>query len=156
VKTPLERIRWVMKERGWNESQWAKAAQLKERSNLNKLIKRLIARPGEVPGDIKTFVKLADAANVSLDWLLLGRGTPDVDGATTVLDDSKYPTRSRVVLIGRLLDFPDAAIDAVIKFDAGDADPGRDFWLQLLLGKRAEFSIVRPPPEPSEPPQLGH
>ena len=152
MKTPLERIRWVMKERGWNESQWAKAAQLKERSNLNKLIRRLIARPGEVPGDIKTFVKLADAARVSLDWLLLGRGTPEID--SVVPDDPKYPTRARVVLIGKLLDFPQAAIDAVLTFDAGPNDPGREYWLGLLLGKRAELSIPQPP-KSSEPPQLG-
>lgn len=150
MKTPLERIRWVMKDKGWSERKWANEAKLKEPSNVNKLIRRLIAKPGEVPGDIKTFVKLADAAGVSLDWLLLGRGTPYAE--STVPDDPKYPTRARVVLIGRLMDFPKAAIDAVLAFDAGDQDPGRDYWLQLLLGKRAEFSL---PPRPSEPPQLG-
>ncbi len=153
MKTPLERIRWVMNDKQWSERKWAAEAKLKEPSNLNKLIKRLKDRPDEVPGDIKTFVKLADAAGVSLDWLLLGRGTPYAE--PVVADDPKYPTRAKIVMIGRLMDFPQAAIDAVLAFDAGATDPGRDYWLRLLLGKQAEYSIPQLP-RPSEPPQLGH
>lgn len=153
MKTPLERIRWVMKDKGWSERKWATEAKLKEPSNLNKLIKRLKERPDEVPGDIKTFVKLADAAGVSLDWLLLGRGQPYT--GPSIADDPKYPTRAIVVAAGRMMDFPQAAIEALLAFDAGPDDPGRDYWFRLLDGKRTEFSLPQLP-KPSEPPQLGH
>ncbi len=130
----------VMKLRGWNESQWAKEAGLKERSNVNKLLKRMAELNGEVAGDIKTFKRLADAAGVSLDWLALGRGAPNLQ-TFTVPNDPKYPTRPSVIVAGYLMGYPKAAIDYVLGFDAGPTDPGQDYWLQLLLGKRAEFSV---------------
>lgn len=143
VDTPLKRMKKAMKMRGWNESQWAAAAGLKERSHVNKLLKR-IAETGEVAGDMKTFVKLADAANVSLDWLLLGRGQPvPVDLAVT--EDAKYPTRASVVWVGKILDLPQDVVDFVLNFDAGPSDPGADFWLQLLLGKRNELAVRKSP-----------
>lgn len=139
VETLLDRIRLVMQMKGWNESQWAKLAELKERSNVNKLIKRLEANPGEIVGDLKTFAKLAKAAGVSLDWLVLGRGSADLV-TFTVVDDPKYPTRPNVIFAGYILRMPQAAIDAVQAVDAGPTDPGRDYWLHLLLAKRAEFA----------------
>jgi hypothetical protein len=143
VETPLDRIRWVMKVKGWSESQWAKEAELKERSNVNKLIKRMVENPGEIVGDMKTIAKLADAAKVSLDWLVLGRGAPSI-ATFRVADDAKYPTRPSVLVAGHILGFPEAALAAVEAFDAGPVDPGADYWLQLLLGKRAEFSVPQP------------
>jgi hypothetical protein len=143
VETPLDRMRWVMKARGWNESQWAKAAQLKERSNVNKILKR-IEDTGEISGDMRTFVKLAAAAEVSLDWLLLGRGAPQV-ASLSLPDDPKYPARMGVLLAGFFLGVSKEVLDAVVAFDPGPADPGTDFWLQLLLGKRAEFTVKQAP-----------
>ncbi len=140
METPLDRIRWVMKARNWSESQWAKEAGLKERSNVNKLIKRMVENPGEIVGDMKTIAKLAEAAKVSLDWLVLGRGAAAI-ASFSVPDDPQYPTRPSVLVAGHIMGFPGEAIAAVQTFDAGPVDPGADFWLQLLIGKRAEFSV---------------
>jgi len=139
----------VMRLRGWNQSQWAKAAELKERSNVNKIIKR-IKKTGEVSGDMKTFVKLADAAKVSLDWLLLGRGQP-VPAGFDVPEDGKYPARPGIVFVGQILGFPQEALDFVLAFDAGPCDPGTDYWLQLLLGKRNELTVRQPPQSGQSP-----
>lgn len=142
VETALQRMQRVMEMHGWSESKWAEKAELKERSNLNKIIKRM-RETGEVSGDMKTFVRLADAAGVSLDWLLLGRGLP-VPASLGVIDDGKYPTRPAVLFVGQLLGFPQEVIDFLKAFDAGADDPGADFWLQLLLGKRNEVAARQP------------
>ncbi len=138
---------WVMAAKGWSEREWARQAGLKEPSNVNKLLKRAKEDPDRIPGDINTFAALAKAADVHLDWLALGRGTPvstDLN-VTQIPDDPKYPTRPSVIAAGYLMGFPAAAISAVAAFDAGPIDPGQDFWLQLLLGKRAELSRAAAP-----------
>jgi len=142
VKTLAERMRWVMSAKGWTEREWARKAQLKEMSNVNKLLRRAEENPLRIPGDANTFAALAKAAKVSLDWLALGRGTPVPVGVdvTNVPDDPKYPTRPGVIAAGYIMGFPSIAIDAIAVFDAGPLDPGQDFWLQLLLGKKAELS----------------
>ncbi len=138
MKTIAERMRWLLKIKGWTEREWARQAGLKEASNVNKLLRRAEERPDRIPGDANTFVELARAAGASLDWLTLGRGAPFVD-SLNVPDDPKYPTRPSVIAAGHLMGYPQAAIQAVIAFDAGPTDPGQDYWLHLLLGKRNEI-----------------
>jgi hypothetical protein len=137
-------MRWVMEAKGWSEREWARRAELKEMSNVNKLLKRAEIDPERIPGDANTFAALAKAASVSLDWLALGHGSPvpaDLN-VTNIPDDPKYPTRPGVIAAGHMMGFPPTAIAAIATFDAGPVDPGQDFWLQLLLGKRAELSRV--------------
>lgn len=147
VETILARMKFVMKLRGWSESEWNRRAEMKERSNLNKLLKRLETHPDEFPGDAKTLQKLADAAGVTMDWLALGRGTP-LAADFVVSDDARYPSRPGVALAAFLMGFPRKAIDALLAHEFAGADPGADYWLQLALLERAKVT-------PPSVPQLG-
>lgn len=133
-----------MKLRGWSESEWNRRAGLKERSNLNKLLKRLAVEPEVFPGDAKTLQGLADAAGVTMDWLALGRGQP-LAADFVFKDDARYPSRPGVALAGFLLGIPRPAIDAVLAHEVPGGDPGTDYWLQLLLLERAKLGHVSAP-----------
>ncbi len=101
-------MRWVMDAKGWTEREWARQAELKELSNVNKLLKRADEHPDRIPGDANTFAALAKAAKVSLDWLALGRGAPvpaDLD-VTNIPNDPKYPARSLAVAAASLMSIP--------------------------------------------------
>jgi len=139
VETILERMEFVMKLRGWSQSEWNRRAQIKERSNVNKLLKRLEANPTEFPGDAKTLQKLADVAGVTMDWLALGRGAP-LAADFVIADDPLYPSRPGVALAAFLMGFPRQAIDAVLAHQLAGPDPGPDYWLQLALLERAKVA----------------
>lgn len=147
METILDRMKWVMKLRGWSEREWARQAKLREETNVNKLLKQLRDKPDELVGDAKTFAKLADAAGVTMDWLALGRGVP-LAADFVVGDDARYPSRPAVALAGFLMGFPQGAIDAVLAHELSGPDPGPDYWLQLLLLERAKLT-------PPSVPQLG-
>jgi transcriptional regulator with XRE-family HTH domain len=136
----------VMKLRGWNQREWARRAQLKEESNVNKLLKRLESHPDEFPGDARTLQKLADVAGVTMDWLALGRGAP-LAADFVVADDPRYPSRAAVAVAGLLMGFPKDAVDAMLAIDliGESADPGADYWLQTLLAERAKLASQHAP-----------
>lgn len=146
MATIFDRMKWVMKLRGWSEREWARQAKLVEETNVNKLMKRLKENPSEFPGDASTLQKLADAAGVTMDWLALGRGEPLASDAV-FRDDPRYPSRPAVALAGFLIGFPKAAIDAMLNHELAGAsvDPGADYWLQVLLLERTKLSSTLAP-----------
>ncbi|HKY41353.1 MAG TPA: hypothetical protein VJN18_35715 [Polyangiaceae bacterium] len=139
-------MRSVLKLRGWTEREWARQAELKEESNVNKLMRRLETNPDEFPGDARTLQKLADAAGVTMDWLALGRGAP-LAADFVIGDDARFPSRPAVAFAGFLMGFPRSAIDAMLELElvGVGADPGPDYWLQVLLLERAKLT---PPAAP--------
>jgi len=150
VETVVDRMRLVMKLKGWSESDWARAAELKERSNVNKLLVRMAKDPTRLAGDVNTFAKLANAAGVSLDWLALGVGVPTPD-VVSFAKDPHYPTRARVLIGAFLMGFDRQILDAVLAHNEPAADPGWEYWLRLLQLKEAELSAS----SGAAPPQLG-
>lgn len=128
---------FVMQMRGWNMSQWANEAGLRERTNVRNLMQRMKKHPERIAGDINTFAKLADAAKVTVDWLALGRGSPFAV-SLEVPDDPRYPSRPGVLAVGHWLGFPKAAIEAVAAHEEPQGDPGTQFWFELLQLKRTQ------------------
>lgn len=153
VKSPgmslLERMQEVMRVRKWSEREWARRAGLKEEANVNQIVRALKKDPDpeKVAGSADLFVKLARAANVSLDWLLGGRGSP-YSFTVDVHDDPRYPSRARVIGVAHLLGFSEAAIRAVSEH-APDRDPGADYWLRILQAEQARV-VPAPPDSPGE------
>jgi transcriptional regulator with XRE-family HTH domain len=148
VVTLLERMHFVLKSKGWSGREWARRAGLSEENHVNALMLRMKNdAEGRLAGDIETYAKLAKAAGVSLDWLVLGRGVP-VGDAIEVSDDPRYPSRARVVVVAYWLGFPEAVIRAVLDHDAPSVDPGPDYWLRLLQLKQAELAAPGAAPTP--------
>lgn len=148
VVTLLERMQFVLDSKGWSGREWARQAGLSEENHVNNLMLRMRKdTEGRLAGDIETYAKLAKAASVSLDWLILGRGAPTGD-ALEISDDPKYPSRARVVVVAYWLGFSEAIIRAVLDHDGPDVDPGPDYWLRLLQLKQAELSAPGAPPAP--------
>jgi hypothetical protein len=150
VRTVRDRMQFVLDTKGWSAREWARRAGLKEEGHVGGLIRRMKKAPARLAGDIGTYAKLADAASVSLDWLVLGRGQPD-GIAASVAEDEQFPSRARVIVAARLLFFDEPGIDAVIEAVCSQndlrSDPGTDYWRQLVDLKRAELRV----PSPSRP-----
>lgn len=146
VVTLLERIESVLKDKGWSASEWARRAKLSERSHVNTIIQRLRANPA-AKTDGQTLAKLAEAADVSLDWLVLGRGTKD--GAFVRIDpDPRYPSRAIAVVAATLAGWRSDAIEKVRAMDGFAADPGVQTWLGLIQAEHEGLRLL--PPGPAE------
>lgn len=150
MDTVISRMRLIMELKGWSEREWCRLAGIKEESNLNKLIKRMSEDPTTISGDAKTFAKLAKAAGISLDWLLLGVGVPTPESIDFTTDDH-YPTRPRVLLGAFIIGFPRAAIDAALVHNEPESDPGWDYWVRFLQVEQAKLTALAA----KQTPQLG-
>lgn len=134
----------VLSTKKWSKRHWAELAGLAESGHVGGLMRRMKKDPLRLAGDITTYAKLADAAGVSLDWLVLGRGTPEGLAVSTP-EDPRYPSRARVIVAARLLGrYSDEVIAAVLAHDAPASDPGVEYWMSLLDLKRAESPTTRP------------
>lgn len=150
MDTVIERMQFVMDLKGWSQREWCRQASIIEESNVNKLIKRMREDPSRVAGDINTFAKLASAAGVSLDWLVLGVGTP-TSSTMEFSSDDRYPTRPRVLLGAFIMGFPREAIDAVLAHDGPAVDPGWEYWVRMLQVEQTKLAA----PMTKHPPQFG-
>ncbi len=145
-----ERLDLVLKLRfDGNASEWARRAGLKERTHISRLIARLAADPG-ASADSSTMAAIADAADVSLDWLLLGRGAFEPPAPTP---DHRYGSREAVVLGARMYGaFPEASIRFIESINHFDHDPGAAYWLGQLVAHSTAL-LAPPAPPPQLPPQ---
>lgn len=140
----------VLKLRGWSGREWARRAELAEESHVTTLMRRMREQPDRLAGDVETYTKLAAAAGVSLDWLLLGRGVPGAPAAI-VPDDARYPTRPGVLVMAHWLGIPKPVIEAVANHEGPERDPGVFYWLALLNLKHSEVGqTLALPPKPGE------
>lgn len=140
----LERLEWVLEEKGWKPGHWARLAGLKERTHVNTIMRRLRDKP-ESTLDMETAAKLAMAADVSLDWLALGRGSP----AGLLIkpeSDPRYPTRATAVVGARIFGWNESAVAKVLAVDGFSEDPGLDYWLALLKAEHEGSRKLLPPP----------
>ncbi len=139
--TLLERMKEVLANNRWTGREWARRAELGEENHVN-LLMRALRNGRERPGDMETWAKLASSAGVSLDWLVLGRGTPHAM-QVEIIEDGRYPSRPRVLAVAHWIGFPDAAIRAVSRhIPDGDDDPGPDYWLRLLQTEQARYPAL--------------
>lgn len=124
----LKRLNEVQELAGWSDSEWSRRAGLAERTHVSTLKRRLRENPN-AGVDINVLAALADAADVSLDWLALGRGVPKIEHYS----DPTYPGRATAVAAAKIAGFSDSAIEAVVARDVGPKDPGTSFWLDQIM-----------------------
>lgn len=135
----LERMTEVLSMHRWSRREWARRAGLAEESHVGTLMRRMEDDPeGRLAGDIETYTRLAAAAHVSLDWLLLGRGTPH-GLIVEVAEDPRYPSRARVLAVAHWGGISEAAIRATLAHNEPETDPGAAFWMQFLALKALEL-----------------
>lgn len=139
----LERIEFVLESKNWSAREWAKRAKLSEQSHVSTIMRRLREDP-EADVSIKVVGKLADAADVSLDWLALGRGTPS--GTFVTVDrDSTYPSRGIAIAGARVFGWSADAVARVKSVDHFPDDPGLDYWVALLKAEHEGATRLLPP-----------
>jgi hypothetical protein len=140
----LERMQECLDSHGWTAREWARRAGLREPTHVSTIMRRL--REGDsdrLVGDIETFAKLAEAAGWSLDYLVLGRGSPHAL-TVEVRDDPRYPSRARVLVAAHWLGFSEAAVRALLEHNP-ESDPGTDYWLRVLQTEQLKL-----PPSPAK------
>jgi alkanesulfonate monooxygenase SsuD/methylene tetrahydromethanopterin reductase-like flavin-dependent oxidoreductase (luciferase family) len=139
----LERMQECLDTHGWTAREWARRAGLREPTHVSTIMRRL--REGDsdrLVGDIETFAKLAEAAGWSLDYLILGRGSPHAL-TVEVRDDPRYPSRARVLVAAHWLGFSEAAIRALLEHNP-ESDPGTDYWLRVLQTEQLKLPPAAP------------
>jgi hypothetical protein len=136
VTSLLDRIGEILEETKLNPSQLAAKAELKERTHVHTLMRRLRAKP-DASLDMPTLVAIARAGNVTLDWLITGQEPkrPPIADA-----DPKYPSRASALAAARLLGWPEAAIAQVAAVDNLASDPGAEHWMQRLMVATRELA----------------
>lgn len=70
MASPADRIAQVLKDRGWSQRELARRAKYTTESQLGNTLRRIRENPGRV--EVETMQRIADAAGVSLHWLLTG------------------------------------------------------------------------------------
>lgn len=126
----LERLEAVLDEREWSAAEWSRRAGLKEPTHLSTFMGRLRKDP-EATIDLLTAARLAAAADVSLDWLALGRGSQS-GGFVKVEPDPVYPSRAAAIAGAIIVGYRPEAIARVKQVSHFAADPGVEAWLALL------------------------
>ena len=111
-----ERMEWVLRERGLSHRKWAEAAGLSERY-VSVTLHRARKDPDFRP-DYLTMRKLADAAEVSIQWLAEGAGEPP-RGSAKAPAAAPPPKETRVVRD----DLPDALRALLVAYRGSDAEP---------------------------------
>ncbi len=169
MTTLLKRMHEVLRVRNWTAREWSRQAGLREETHVGTIMRRLKKMPhgDALKGEVATYVKLASAARVSLDWLLLGEGQMELlDGNSAaeggsaghaaqakapiliVGSDDAYPSRPAVLVAAQLLGaFSPQAIRSVAAMNP-EQDPGVRYWLQML-GIEHDRLAGQTPPEPA-------
>ncbi|HET9954152.1 MAG TPA: hypothetical protein VFQ61_06595 [Polyangiaceae bacterium] len=127
-----DRLEAVLAHHGWSARHWSVAAGCREESHVSQLMRTLRREDKPFTGELATWVKLANAAQVSLDWLCFGRNEPEWANAPTKPDP--YPSRASVLSVAPTLGFSQAAIADVAGLTL-DHDPGFEYWLHELLNR---------------------
>lgn len=139
----LERIEFVLENKKWSARKWATLAGLSEATHLSTIMRRLEDDP-EADVSSRVLAKLADAANVSMDWLAIGRGSPS-GTFVSVERDPRYPSRGLAIAAARVYGYRDDAISKVLAVDSFPVDPGLDYWAALLRAEHEGAMRLLPP-----------
>lgn len=141
----LTRMEEIMERLGWSKRHWAIVAGLSEASHVSTLMRNLRKDSrGRRYGDLHTWALLVEAAGVSLDYLVFGRGDPHGLGFEIPSGD-KYPSRAIVLGVAHALGFSEATISEVAALEGPAVDPGREYWLgELIQRERLRQKLPRP------------
>ncbi len=106
VARVADRIRQILRDRGWSERELARRAGFATPSQLNGILRNLDRDEGAV--ERATLKRIAQGAEVSERWLLLGEGAPTDDDAARgpSLNESVRPH------LGNSIGFEDALAEA--------------------------------------------
>lgn len=140
-ETLPERLELILEKRGWSARKLSQLAGLKAETHVSSLINQ-----GHTP-NIDTAKAIAQAASVSLEWLLTGRGNMELPPKQYVERLERYPTRALAIQVGRAQGLPESVLAEVasISLDSDD-DPGIDYWTaQVTIAKSGKRSMGRPP-----------
>jgi hypothetical protein len=116
---------------------------------VNLIMQRLAKDPAHMP-DGDTLIRLAEAADVSLDWFAKGQGLPQ---GFRIGPDAEYPTRPSALAAARILGIDPSVIDQVREMTGLKSDPGPYFWFHQILartGRPMEPGLLALPPSSSE------
>lgn len=95
---------------------------------------------------------LADAWNLSLDWLQRGVGTPETnDGPRVVYDaDDRYPNRTAALALLRDELHPETVRRVESMRLAAHTDPSRKTWTELILGEETRVRMLYGDEDPAQ------
>lgn len=136
-----ERMSEVLKAKGWSQRRWAREAGITQ-THTRLIIERSKADPENPSVEVWIIARLADAAGVSLDWLVSGRGT--MRGSPQVEPDPQYPSRAAVVAACHALGLPESAVSRIQGITGLAVDPGEEFWLAQAFAARAGVAGLLP------------
>ena len=132
-----DRLEEVMHWTGWSAREWARRAKLTEEGHVNALLRRC-RMLDTIKVDVSTIGPLAAAANVTLDWLVTGRGHPT--GPLDEFQDPLYPSRGRVVASLKFLDFHQGVAVSILAENGFADDPGLEYWQDRAKLENARIS----------------
>jgi len=85
-----DRIRWILKTRGWKQRELSRRAKLKSQSHVGLILKSGSAK-------IEALNAIAEAAGVPFVWLANGEGTPEGPIDAVIDFDDRYRNRAEAV-----------------------------------------------------------
>jgi hypothetical protein len=141
VKTLIERLTYAMKETGLKRATWAREARL-HRETVRQIFLRAKKSP-DATIELDTAEKLASVTPFAAEWLAFGRGEK-IRRPSVVVDDPKYPTRTKAVVAARAMDKRESAIQYALSISDLPSDPGEDYWFDLIKLKHLEHAKAPP------------
>ena len=85
-----DRIRWILKTRGWAQRELSRRAKLKSQSHVGLILRNDAAK-------VESLVAIARAANVPFAWLANGEGSPNETAPPGIQCEDIYPNRAEAV-----------------------------------------------------------
>ncbi len=142
LHTIEDRMLYLLECNGWSEREWARRArQIKEPAQVNKVLLAVRMAPTRPTVETWVFMALADAAQVTLDWLLFGYGPMYRDQS----QGDPYPSRAAAINSARLKGKIPTEVIATVAAERGHkADPGSEYWLTRLSALTSEHGANVP------------
>ena len=143
-----DRIREIIEARGLKSERALSELAGMNPTQVSNTLKRLEDNPDAV--ELKTLRKIADAAGVRWDWLLVGTGPRDLDAVVEY--DDRYSNRAATIELYRAEAHP-KAIEALRGYAFHGEDPSRKQWTEWLWAEDAKARREEPetPKKPRRP-----
>lgn len=134
MESVADRLNKVIDDRRLSMRDWGLRSGLSHGA-LKNLIDRFEADPRH-ECVVWTLVDLAEAEDLSLDWLILGRGH---ETAHHNAEADLYPSRADAITLARRTGTPVEILEAVMA-ETPEDDPGTDYWLRRIRQLRLAMS----------------
>lgn len=131
-----DRIRWILAKREWTARELSRRAGLQE-THISSILRRLDADP-EYSIALSTAVSIADASDISIEWLAKGEGPAETTSGSRL---DPYPLRQRAIRAARELALSEEAIASVLAEDVPDgSSKSPRWWFDRIAAKHVLFS----------------